>query len=83
MKLKEIKLIQIKGVTQSMSWTKTMNYLRNILSYDELKEILFSVEQNDENKSGKKKTKRYKKNRKLEKNKNSNLSDYSRLNSSY
>lgn len=55
MKLKEIKLIQIKGVTQSMSWTKTMNYLRNILSYDELKEILFSVEQNDENKSGKKK----------------------------
>ena len=31
-----------------MSWTKTMNYLRNILSYDELKKVLFSVEQSDE-----------------------------------
>ena len=81
MKLKENSFAQNKGVTQSMSWTKTMNYLRTILSYDELKEMLFSVEQNDESKNEKKKSKKYKKNRKLDKNE-SNL-DYSGLNSSY
>ena len=81
MKLKENSFAQNKGVTQSMSWTKTMNYLRTILSYDELKEMLFSVEQNDESKNEKKKSKKYKKNRKLDKNE-SNL-EYSGLNSSY
>lgn len=58
MKLKENKFIKNKGVIQSMSWTKTMNLLRNILSYDELKEILFSVEQNEEKPLKKKKKKK-------------------------
>ena len=62
MKLKENNFIKNKGVEQSMSWTKTMNYLRNILNYDELKEVLFSVEQSDDKTYKKKIIKKKKKN---------------------
>ena len=62
MKLKENNVVKNKGVEQSMSWTKAMNYLRNILSYNELKEILFSVEKNDDDKINKKKLNKKKKN---------------------
>ena len=64
MKLKENNVVKNKGVEQSMSWTKAMNYLRNILSYNELKEILFSVEKNDDDKINKKKLNKKKKNTK-------------------
>ena len=62
MKLKENKLLQKKGMELSLSWTKVMNYLRSTLSYDELKEVLFSVEQTDSKKLSKKKSKKAKKN---------------------
>ena len=62
MKLKENNFIKSKGVEQSMSWTKTMNYLRNILNYDELKDVLFSVEQSDDKTYKKKLIKKKKKN---------------------
>ena len=55
MKLKENNFIKNKGLEQSLSWTKVMNYLRAILTYEELKEVLFSVEQSDEQKIIKKK----------------------------
>ena len=62
MKLKENRLLQKKGMELSLSWTKVMNYLRSTLSYDELKEVLFSVEQTDNKKLSKKKSKKVKKN---------------------
>jgi SHAQKYF class myb-like DNA-binding protein len=62
MKLKENKFLQKKGMELSLSWTKVMNYLRSTLSYDELKEVLFSVEQTDNKKLSKKKSKKVKKN---------------------
>lgn len=64
MKLKENKFLQKKGMELSLSWTKVMNYLRSALSYDELKEVLFSVEQTDSKKPSKKKSKKAKKNEK-------------------
>ena len=62
MKLKENSFLQKKGMELSLSWTKVMNYLRSTLSYDELKEVLFSVEQTDSTKTSKKKSKKVKKN---------------------
>ena len=62
MKLKENKFLQKKGMELSLSWTKVMNYLRSTLRYDELKEVLFSVEQPDNKKPSKKKSKKVKKN---------------------
>ena len=62
MKLKENKFLQKKGMELSLSWTKVINYLRSTLSYDELKEVLFSVEQPDNKKPSKKKSKKVKKN---------------------
>ena len=62
MKLKENSFLQKKGMELSLSWTKVMNYLRSTLSYEELKEVLFSVEQTDSTKTSKKKSKKVKKN---------------------
>ena len=61
MKLKENDFIKNKGVDQTMSWTKTMNYLRGILNHDELKSVLFSVEKSDDKKPTKKKSYKNKK----------------------
>ena len=57
MKLKDNNFIKNKGLEQSLSWTKVMNYLRSILTYEELKEVLFSVEQSEDKKILKKKKK--------------------------
>ena len=75
MKLKDNDFVKNKGLTQSMSWTKVMNYLRSVLTHEELKKVLFSVEQNDEKKNGKK----IKKNRKKKLNEN----DYSGYSGNY
>ena len=80
MKLKENDLVKNKGLDLTMSWTKTMNYLKIILNYEELKNILFSVEQSDEKKVSKKKSYKKKKNKS---NANEIYSDYSGFNSSY
>ena len=67
MKLKENNFAKNKGLDLSLSWTKVMNYLRSTLNYDELKYVLFSVEQNDGKNIVKKHIKKSKK-RKLEEN---------------
>lgn len=64
-KLKQNEIFQKKGLKQNLSWTKIMNLLKNVLSYDELKDILFSI---DEFESPK--LKKIKKLKKMEKNKN-------------
>ena len=69
MKLKENKLVKDKGFVNNLSWTKVMNYLNKTLSYDELKELLFSVEKLGEKKNGKKNYKNLKKIKKNNKNK--------------
>ena len=52
MKLKESNFLKDKGLEQNLSWTKTINFLNNTLTYDELKEVLFSVEQTGHKKIG-------------------------------
>ena len=63
MKLKENNFVKDKGLDKSMSWTKVMNFLRDVLNYEELKNILFSVEQNETDKKNGKKIKKIKKNK--------------------
>ena len=52
MKLKESNFLINKGLDLNLSWTKIMNYLNKTLTYDELKEVLFSVEQIGQKKLG-------------------------------
>jgi SHAQKYF class myb-like DNA-binding protein len=77
MKLKENELLTNKGLEKNLSWTKVMIYLNSTLSYDELKEVLFSVEQTGQKKIGRKNMNKSKKNINLDKNleKSENLSD--------
>ena len=80
MKLKENDLLTNKGMEKNLCWTKVMNFLNSTLSYNELKEVLFSVEQTSQKKNGSKNVrnlKKIKKNHNLDKNleKSENLSD--------
>ena len=61
MKLKENDFLKVKGIDQNLSWTKIMKILMNTLTYEELKNVLFSVEEIGEKKKGNKKIKRIKK----------------------
>ena len=61
MKLKESNFLKNKGLEQNLSWTKVMNFLGKVLTYDELKNVLFNVEQTGQKKSGKKNYKNFKK----------------------
>ena len=70
MKLKETNFMVQNNIDLTLSWTKTMNILRSSVQYDELKKLLFSVEQNDEKKSEKKQSKK-----KVNKAKNKNRKD--------
>ena len=63
MKLKENNLVKDKGLEKSMSWTKVMNFLRSVLDYQELKKVLFSVEQQNDGQKIGKKIKKIKKNK--------------------
>ncbi len=67
MKLKESNFLKDKGLEKSLSWTKVMNFLANALTHDELKEVLFGVEQAEHKKTGKK---IYKNLKKIKKNSN-------------
>ena len=73
MKLKENNFLLNKGLDQNQSWTKIMNFLRKTLSYEELKEVIFSVEQTGQKKINKK-HKNLKKIKKKENNQNGNES---------
>jgi len=81
MKLKETNFMVDKKLALNLSWTKTMNLLRSKFKYEELKELFFSVEQNDEKKAERKLKKI--KNKKIKKKKfNEELNDtneYSRF----
>jgi len=55
MKLKETEFYKKLGLDLNLSWTKVMNYLRANVEFNILKEILFSVEQNEEKNNEKKK----------------------------
>ncbi len=63
MKLKENNFVKDKGLEKSMSWTKVMNFLRSVLDYQELKKVLFSVEQQNDGQKIGKKIKKIKKNK--------------------
>ena len=52
MKLKESNFLKNKGMEQNLSWTKIMDFLNKTLTHDELKDVLFSVEQTAPKKSG-------------------------------
>ena len=73
MKLKETNFIINEKYDQNLSWTKMMNLLRQNVNYEKLKELLFSVEQNEEKEKRKKEKKNVNKS-KIKKNKlNSSL----------
>ena len=79
LKLKENNFLKDKGLDQNLSWTKVMNYLNKILTYDELKDVLFSVEQADEKKNVRK---NYKNLKKIKKNKGNNKKSECTINDS-
>ena len=70
MKLKETNFMVKNNIDLNLSWTKTMNILRSSVKFDELKKLLFSVEQNEEKKIEKKEAKK-----KVNKAKNKNKKD--------
>ena len=70
MKLKETNFMVQNNIDLTLSWTKTMNILRSSVKFDELKKLLFSVEQNEEKKIEKKEAKK-----KVNKAKNKNKKD--------
>ena len=73
MKLKETNFIINEKYDPNLSWTKMMNLLRQNVNYEKLKELLFSVEQNEEKEKRKKEKKNINKS-KIKKNKlNSSL----------
>ena len=73
MKLKETNFIINEKYDPNLSWTKMMNLLRQNVNYEKLKELLFSVEQNEEKEKRKKEKKTLNKT-KIKKNKlNSSL----------
>ena len=73
MKLKETNFIINEKYDPNLSWTKMMNLLRQNVNYEKLKELLFSVEQNEEKEKRKKEKKTLNKS-KIKKNKlNSSL----------
>ncbi len=65
MKLKESNFLINKGLDLNLSWTKIMNFLNSTLTYEELREVLFSVEQTGQKKIGNKKVKNLKKIQKI------------------
>ena len=77
-KLKENNFLKEKGLEKNLSWTKVMNYLGKVLTQNELKEVLFDVEQTCQKKNGKK---NYKNPKKIKKNKSQKKSEDSNNNS--
>ena len=80
MKLKESNFLKDKGLEKSLSWTKVMNFLAKVLTHDELKEVLFGVEQIGHKKIGKK---NYKNLKKIKKNIDNSEKDNANNNSNY
>ena len=70
LKIKENNFLKDKGLDKNLSWTKMINYLNKTLTYDEFKEVLFSVQQTVDKKCARKKNKNFKKIKKNNKGKN-------------
>ena len=81
MKLKESSFLKDKGLNTNLSWTKVINFLNNNLTNDELKEVLFSVEQTGHKKMETKSHKNLKKIQKKSVNKKCNLDEEDETNS--
>ena len=75
MKLKESSFLKDKGLNTNLSWTKVINFLNNNLTNDELKEVLFSVEQTGHKKMETKNHKNLKKIQKKNLNKRNDLDE--------
>ena len=83
MKLKETTFYKNLNLDLNLNWTKVMNYLKDNIQKDILKEVLFSVEQNEE-KNSEKKQKRIRKKDKKIKNKKNQFEDFHNfINESY
>ena len=81
MKLKESNFLINKGLAQNLSWTKIMNFLNSTLTYEELREVLFSVEQTGQKKISNKKVKNLKKIQKSKKAGKENINQFEGENS--
>ena len=81
MKLKESSFLKDKGLNTNLSWTKVINFLNNNLTNDELKEVLFSVEQTGHKKIENKNHKNLKKIQKKIANKRNDLDEENETNS--
>ena len=64
MKLKENEFLKEKGLDLSASWTKVINFMFNHLTNEELKNVLFSVEQTTHKRNERRYIKCFKKNSK-------------------
>ena len=74
MKLKETNFYKNLNLDLNLNWTKVMNYLREHIENDILKEVFFSVEQNEE-KNAEKKKKNTKKSKRIKNKKNDKLEE--------
>ena len=81
MKLKESNFLKDKGLDSNLSWTKVINFLTSNLTYDELKEVLFSVEQTSNKKIEIKNCKNSKKIQKKKIKKKNSLEEENKTNS--
>ena len=81
MKLKESNFLKDRGLDTNLSWTKVINFLTNNLTYFELKEVLFSVEQTSNKKIEIKNNKNLKKIQKKKIKKKNSLEEENETNS--
>ena len=81
MKLKESNFLKDRGLDSNLSWTKVINFLTNNLTYFELKEVLFSVEQTSNKKIEIKNNKNLKKIQKKKIKKKNSLEEENETNS--
>ena len=81
MKLKESNFLKERGLDTNLSWTKVINFLTNNLTYFELKEVLFSVEQTSNKKIEIKNNKNLKKIQKKKIKKKNSLEEENETNS--
>ena len=83
MKLKETAFYKNLNLDLNLNWTKVMNYLKDNIQKDILKEVLFSVEQNEEKNSEKKQKRIRKKDKKIKNKKNQFEEFHNFINESY
>ena len=73
MKLKENLFLKNKGIEKNLSWTKTIKFLLKNLTHEELKDVLFSIEQTGQKKNNRRKN--YKNLKKIKKIRNIKINE--------